>query len=474
MQWVLVWLFTAASNSLVVAQVAEPVANPTNIQFSNVKAYGFTVSFTPSVAKGFLLVKSTNPINWLPQDGVLYQVGEGVNNGTKVAVIDTLGNATFNLREVVENTIYYIAVFAFNGWNNTINYKQSNPLLGSVVSASYNPYSYFSGIDSSSGSFISNLSMLINPHTLVPYTSYKNLIIPAIYERDTIGGGRVVNCEYSNFTTTYQPPFDFNAQKYNREHALPKSWMPTGGNPNNPDGADYHNLLLTRDIPNQTRSNYPLGVVVNVTSAFGESKFGFDALGNQVFEPMDARKGDAARNMFYQMICYNGNGGIWGFDYLPTKASLQDQNILKLWNVQDPPDKFERTKDEYIFSIQGNYNPFIAYPGWVNCINWDSLVKTNQCGTVSGTGNNLTTSPLTIFPNPAGDFIKIDLTEIESTTVELSVTNTWGDIVGKELLHKLTHGNTPHYSITDLPNGFYYITLQTENRRYYQHLVIQH
>lgn len=467
-QGVILLLLIVFSSTIVRSQVPEPPANPTNMQFSNVKTYGFTMSFTPSVAYGFLVAKSANPIAWTPQDGVLYQVGQGVGNGAKIVAVDTSGNSSFNLREVVENTKYYLAVFAFNGWGNAINYKQTDPLFDSVVSAAYTPQSYFAGIDSSSGNFINELHNLINPHTVVPYVSYKNLIIPAVFERDTIGGGRVVNCEYSNFTTTYQPPFDFTAQKYNREHALPKSWMHTGGNTNNADGADYHNLLLTRDVPNQTRSNYPLGIVVNITSTFGESKFGFDAMGNQVFEPMDARKGDAARNMFYQMICYNGNGGIWGFDYLLTKAPAQDQNILKLWNAQDPPDKFERTKDEYIFSIQGNYNPFIAYPNWANCINWDSLVKTNLCGAISGIESGLSSFPLNIFPNPAGSFVKIELDDFEGMAAEFSIT----DVLGREVKREIVQLTYPYLSIADLPNGFYTISTQTQKRYYIKRLLI--
>lgn len=95
------------------------------------------------------------------------------------------------------------------------------------------------------------------------------------------------------------------------------------------------------------------------------------------------------------------NGG-WGLDELLSQATMQDQNILKLWNVQDPPDKFERTKNEYIYSIQHNRNPFIDHPKWATCINFDSLIKINSCVMVPSLKNEILNVGLNVFPNPAG------------------------------------------------------------------------
>lgn len=408
----------------------EPAANPTNLQFNAVKAYSFNLQFTPSTADGFLVVKSDKPITFSPVDGTTYEKGQGVS-GAKV--VSTGAFSAVYVREVVEGTLYNIAVFAYNGSGASVNYKQSAPLTGTVTSLGFNQDTYFASIDSSSGTFINDLHNLISPHTMATYSpGYKTLILPVIYERDTVASKMVVDCEYSGVTTTYVPPFDFTAQAYNREHALPKSWMLTGGNTNNPDGADYHNLLLTRDVPNNTRSNHPLGIVVNVTSTFGGSKYGTDSNGNPVFEPQDSRKGDAARNMFYQMICYNGNGGTWGLDYLLTEATNQDQNVLKLWNAQDPPDKFERTKDEYIYSVQNNRNPFIAYPGWANCINWDSLVKTSLCGAVSGIGEDLLNAEIQIYPNPSEAYTNLSIVTDERGELAISVY----DVSGREIYTK--------------------------------------
>jgi endonuclease I len=453
----------------------EPAANPTNLQFSNVKAYGFTLQFTPSAADGFLVLKSDKYINNVPADGIAYQKGEGVGNAK---VISAGAATTINVREVLEGTKYYFAVFAFNGTGTNINYKQSNPLIDSVTSAGFNQDNYFAGIDSSSATFINDLHNLINPHTMRSYSpEYRTLVIPNIYERDTINGGAVINCEYSNETTVYTPPFDFTAQGYNREHVLCKSWMQTaaqyGANNliNYPEGADYHNLLLTRSTPNQTRSNHPLGIVVNVSSTYGSSKFGTDINGKPVFEPMDDRKGDAARCMFYQMICYNGKNGNWGLDFLLTEAPNQDQNILKLWNAQDPPDKFEKTKDEYIYSLQNNRNPFIAYPGWVNCINWDSLVKTNFCGAVSSVNDFALSEQLNIFPNPAGEYVIVELASEEQGTGVIAITDITGRIISTHSTSVYKGANQTRINTMHIESGNYILTIQLNGKSAYRHLV---
>lgn len=432
----------------------EPASNPTTIQFSNPKSYGFSVSFNQVTADGYLVVKSEQPITFVPVDGVVYQKGEGVGNGAKI--ISTNTNFFLNVREVIENTTYNIRVFAYNGSGASINYKQTLPLDGSFTSPASTPGSYYSGIDSSSFNFLNSLTTLLKAHTQVSYTAYKSLILPVIYERDTINNSMVVNCEYSNTTTVYNPPFDFVAQQYNREHSLPKSWMLTGGNTANLDGSDYHNLLLTQAAPNQARSNNPQGIVLNTTSTFGEAKLGTDAFGNTVFEPKNNRKGDVARAMFYQMVTYNGDGGNWGFDNLLTFANLQDQNVLKLWHQQDPPDKFERTKTDYIYSIQNNRNPFIDFPGWVNCINFDSLVKTNFCGAVSSINDddanlnfnlNVTSGDELLLQWPSGYTGELNVTVCDIT----------GNIVLMDRLSVPKEQSQISLQMPSLPNGIYIV-----------------
>ncbi len=429
------------------------------------------MSFTTTTADGYLILKSDKNITDVPADGTTYEKGQGLST---CKVMYAGGNNIHSVREVLENTTYNFKVFAYNGTGNQINYRQVSPLAGSVTTPVSNAGSYYAAIDSNSGTFIADLHTLINSHTMVAYTAYKSNIVPAVFERDTTGGRVAVNCEYSNETTLYTAPFDFTAQAYNREHAICKSWMQTaaqfGANNliNYAEGADYYNLLFTRSTPNQVRSNNPLGIVLNVASTYGESKYGTDNNGNSVFEPKNNRKGDAARAMFYEMICYDGLNGGWGLNELPSEATDQDQNILKLWNQQDPPDKFERTKNEYISSLQHNRNPFIDHPGWATCINFDSLVKTNLCGAVSGVEDEVLNVGVNVYPNPSADVLNVEIFSADVSETSLSVFN----IYGAEIMKLAVGSQQWTVNTSNLANGNYLLKISMNGKSAYRKFLV--
>lgn len=461
--------FLILNSELLFAQATEPAAQPTNLQFNSVKTYSMVASFNATTADGYLVLKGSQPVTDVPVDGTTYQKGQGLST-SKVLYVGA--NSIIPVREMLENTTYYLKVFAYNGTGSNINYLQTNPLTASVNTPASDPDMYYQGIDASSGNFVNDLHALINAHTMVAYTAYKSNIVPAIFERDTTGGQVVINCEYSNETTIYTPPFDFTAQAYNREHTLCKSWMQTataqGANNlvNFAEGADYFNLLLTRSTPNQVRSNNPLGIVLSTTSTYGESKYGTDNTGNNVFEPKANRKGDAARAMFYEMVCYDGLSGGWGLNELLADAKDQDQNVLKLWHQQDPPDKFERTKNEYIFSLQQNRNPFIDHPEWVQCINFDSLLTTNTCANISvNDADNVL--PVNVYPNPASSFITVEIPFVQNT-FEISIT----DLCGREIIKQQTEATKTELNIRQLPAGNYVLKLSTGNQTAHKKLIV--
>ena len=456
------------------ALAVEPTAQPTGLNFVNVKAYTLSLNFTTTVANGYLILKSDQPITDVPVDGTTYEKGQGLTS-CKVMYVG-VNNIHSVKHEVQEGTTYYFKIFAYNGTGNQINYLQTNPLSGTVATPAMDAGNYYSAIDSSSGNFIADLHALINAHTWITYTSYKTNIVPDFFERDTTGAQVVINCEYSNETTIYTAPFDFVAQAYNREHVLCKSWMQTAalyGASNlvyYVEGSDFYNLLLVRSTPNQIRSNNPLGIVLNVTMAYGESKYGTDNTGNNVFEPKENRKGDAARNMMYEMVCYDGLSGGWGLNELLSLAYKQDQNILKLWNQQDPPDKFERTKNEYINSLQHNRNPFIDHPNWANCINFDSLIKTNLCGAVSGIQDEVLNVGLRVYPNPVSEVLNVELMSAEFEYAEISMY----DIYGREMMKPTFSNQHSTFSIAELASGNYVLKISMNGQSAFRKVLILH
>ena len=181
---------------------------------------------------------------------------------------------------------------------------------------------------------------------------------------------------------------------YNREHAMPKSWFNEGsGATDYPMYTDLHHLFPTDRSVNTIRSNYPYGEVdKNLTptkqSAEGFSKFGIcdPAIGYtiingkaRVFEPNDEYKGDLARTYFYMATCYEAYKTGGGKDRTPANWDSSDKTMLDgtvfpffkewalkmllRWAQQDPISEKEIKRNEAIFGIQKNRNPFVDYPG---------------------------------------------------------------------------------------------------------------
>jgi endonuclease I len=76
----------------------------------------------------------------------------------------------------------------------------------------------------------------------------------------------------------------------------------------------------------------------------------------QSFEPPDTQKGKTARAMLYMAVMYD----------LSIDAS--QERVLREWHKQFPVTNAERTRLEKIKEFQGNINPFILKPEWVDTI----------------------------------------------------------------------------------------------------------
>ncbi len=164
-------------------------------------------------------------------------------------------------------------------------------------------------------------------------------------------------------------------QYYNREHSFPNSWF---GGKVMPMYTDLHHLYPTDKVVNNRRSNYPFGETngERYMSANGFSKLGactFPGYSGVVFEPNDEYKGDFARTYFYMVTCYEEKLADWytaNDDCRPTLdgnaypgLSEWQLNMLMKWAKADPVSEKEINRNNAVFAIQENRNPFIDYPG---------------------------------------------------------------------------------------------------------------
>ncbi|HEX2961710.1 MAG TPA: endonuclease [Ignavibacteriales bacterium] len=246
---------------------------------------------------------------------------------------------------------------------------------------------YYDKISTSSSTFIQDLQNCIrSPYQKWTYDDYKTTMIPYV-SRDTSNGRKVITCVYSGENYVYTPPFAWIP--YSREHTWCHSWMPAYLNNKDDSGPEYsdqHHLFpANQDKANGIRSNHPLGNVTNATYQYLEGKLGTNAnsQGKEIWEPRASHKGDAARALLYMSLKYNGVRGDWTFNHLnsvtlPNSGEApEDLNTLLEWNRQDPPDKWEVERNNYVQSIQLNRNPFVDHPEYVNYINFNDLTALN-------------------------------------------------------------------------------------------------
>ena len=445
------------------ALASEPLQQATNLTFSNTKTYSLNASFNPtdSVDGYLVLRKKGSPITALPLDGSVYQRGDIIGDAQ---VVYSSNTTTISPNNIVAETDYYFAVFSYNGPNSFRNYLTISPLIGDIITPnSMMPISYYNNINTSSPSFMNDLHGLTNPHQMQYYSYYDDLMIAFFESRDTTLDRRVVTCVYSGENKIYSEPFDFSATGYSREHTYCHSWMPTNPAQNLPEYSDFHHLFPSNlNSANILRSNNPLGEVVNVTTSFLGCKSGTNSNGQVVFEPRDEHKGDAARAIMYQAICYTSiNGNSWA---LP---SNQDQMILKNWHFQDPPDNWEIARNDFIDSIQNNRNPFIDSINYVCFIDFSNMSYDPSACTPSS-NQELLNLGFIIYPNPCTDQLNM---YVDATTISsYQVIDNLGNIVLSKDVNSLT---IVKLNVSKLNSGIYSVNVVTPFGKAQKNIVIQ-
>jgi len=382
----------------------QPTANPTNLTFPAVKAYTFSGAYTASAnTEKYVVVWSDGaPVSGAPTDGVTYKRGDIIGNG-KVAYIGA--GTAFTPRHVIANQNYYISVFAFNGPAGFENYRTAAPLTGNVTSQGSQTGNYYSTISTASPSFLSDLSALINPHTVISYANYKSTVMTQFEIRDTTDGRSYVVCSYTGENKVFNDPFDWTAVGYSREHSYCHSWMPTypADSPALPEYSDQHNLYpVNQTQANSPRSNLPMNEITgSVVFNYMAGSVGYN--GSQLcYEPRDAQKGNCSRAMMYMATAYNGiSANNWGL------GTNQPQSVIKAWHMADLPDNYEIARNEFIFNTQGNRNPYVDSVNYACYVDFSNMTYIpTGCGL--GVDEYLSAN-LSVFPVPTNNVLYVQV-----------------------------------------------------------------
>ncbi|UUF14158.1 MULTISPECIES: endonuclease [Flavobacterium] len=213
------------------------------------------------------------------------------------------------------------------------------------------------------------------------YTTYQTSDVDNFYEND----GTVLDIysenpsgtdpyNYSTGSTQRCGNYSAEGDCYNREHIIPQSVF----NEQSPMVADAHFITPTDGKVNGMRSNYPHGTVSSATyTSQNGGKLGSSSVSGYsgtVFEPINAFKGDIARMYFYFATRYENT--VAGYSYAMFDGSSNKVfttaflNVLLAWNAQDPVSAREIARNNAVYARQGNRNPYIDHPEYVNQI-WD-------------------------------------------------------------------------------------------------------
>ena len=182
------------------------------------------------------------------------------------------------------------------------------------------------------------------------------------------------NLREMTFGTDQAGNYKKEGDVYNREHSFPNSWF---GGKAMPMYTDLHHMYPTDGWVNNKRANYPFGETngENYKSANDFSKLGkctYEGYTGTVFEPNDAYKGDFARTYFYMVTCYEEKIADWYVNYPESQPTLDGNAypglsswqlaMLMQWAKNDPVSEKEINRNNAVYGIQQNRNPFIDYP----------------------------------------------------------------------------------------------------------------
>jgi len=151
-------------------------------------------------------------------------------------------------------------------------------------------------------------------------------------------------------------------------------------------GGFYHTVGAGTDLHNA----FPASMDVSQQRDFKEFGNGGDDLTgtaglncpsckttSTTFEPSHYGKGQAARALFYMATRYNGDASSGNIDLVLQDALVGAESLtgtigglatLKQWHAAYPPSDAEKNRNNLAYLIQGNRNPFIDNPEWVDAL----------------------------------------------------------------------------------------------------------
>jgi endonuclease I len=241
---------------------------------------------------------------------------------------------------------------------------------------------------------------------------------------------------------------------YNREHTWPQSKFSSEP----PMQTDLFIVYPSDYFVNFSRGDRPYGKVGSATQTFTNG----GKIGNNVYpgapsascyEPIDSFKGDLARAYFYVSTCYRNDSMkfiTWEIATLVSLKSWSAQMLLE-WHHLDPVSKKEIDRNNAVYALQGNRNPFIDRPQFADCI-WG----TSDCSATYVTGTDKEAA-IDIYPNPVSGNLTVTTAD-KTMEQNIIISDITGRIVYNSSFYKSTSVST-----IDFISGLYFVNIKSVN-----------
>ena len=372
--------------------VTSLIFNTTDTQLT---VYFDTTNNTPATAIFYLGIITTNPsLSSGPVDGTVYTAGDNVGGGT---VMFYGKNYIYKQTGLTAGTTYNIFIYAARTSCVGEPTYSTLSITGSATTFNGSPGIPAGYYDAAAGLTCDNLKTalfnIIKPTVANPTPTYTGIWSAAYITDDhlnDLGNKTIVWDQYSDkpsgpepyeytFGTPYQDKGSSGTsegQRYNREHTFPQAWF---GGSVEPMFSDMFIVFPSDKKVNSLRANFPYGKVTSpTTTTLNGTKIGPNTSSasytSTVIEPIDAYKGDLARTILYVATAYEGNIAAWqansnANDVLNGTSYPAFDNwyllLLYGWHIQDPVSTKEIDRNNDVYMIQGNRNPFIDHPEYV-------------------------------------------------------------------------------------------------------------
>ncbi len=278
--------------------------------------------------------------------------------------------------------------------------------------------------------------------------------------------GDTITCVYSGFIRLNPQGNEITfPNPINTEHTVPQSFF----NQAEPMRSDIHAIFPTFIDWNSERGNSPLSDIADantqrwmrdddVQGSIPNSNIDeySESISNDVFEPREDHKGNAARAIMYFYTMYPQVGQI---------TSVASVETLCAWHAADPPDALEIARNDGTEQYQGNRNPYIDLP--------ELAERAWGCTVTSTTVPEENSAELVVAPNPFnGRFaLRFSSDSNEKITIHLY------DIHGRQLqeISKEMPSNDRLNLEFDQPlaDGVFILTLRQGMRVYHKKMINQ-